>query len=785
MSGGTSIYSMITGIGDSFGKSYESARKQAQEDEAPAIFGQLLGINAAPSAAPAPGSTLGTLGQGPAPAGNAVPAFAGGQASMRSPGNGGETEKRFIGALKDGGLTNPYGLAAVAAYAAHESGYKGGNINGSWSDPSESGAPGTSGGILSWRGDRFANMRRLTAGAQDPVVAQAKFTLTENPDLTLALQNAKSPEEANRLMADAWKFAGYNRPGGEAQARLNSTRAYLAKLGGDAPAAAAPNAPGVPSMVAAAPPAITAQRPVQVAENEAQTQALEQRMGMMPATATADADMPAADARPAGFFVPGQGATAPAAPAAPIAGPTAPAAPQGFAGFGTGASRMSPEQASALQAAWKNPVTRPMATQIYGELMKGQASPWKLQQMGDQPVLFNERTAQIVPVGQGKRSTTTVGNAVVDTATGQVIYQGQDKDATKLQTVAPGNVLFDPVSRQPVFTAPNKETETKYSMQTAQDGTLLAVNPANPADVQVIRPGQQPRPLTADERRAYGVPDGAAAGMGSDGKPFGIGGGKTEVNVDTKGAGKFSEKANEIQAKRYGEMVDAADNAVPLRADVDTMSALAQDFASGKLAETRLGLAQYAKAAGMDDVATKLAGGKMESMEAFTALADKLVPRMRVPGSGSTSDAEGRSFRNSLPSLLKTREGNAIIADTFRGLADYQAQAGEIAGKALRGEVSQAEADQAIRALPSPFARFKEYRSGGAGAAAGSSAAPTSGTPAPAPVAKGAERVSLPGGYTAARALSDAKAAVAGGKDKAVIAERLRAYGIDPKRLDD
>jgi hypothetical protein len=780
MSGGTSIYSMITGIGDSFGKSYDAARKQAQEDEAPAIFGQLLGLNPAPAATVAPGTTLGTIGQGPGPAGNAVPAFAGGQASMRTPGAGGDTEKRFIGALKDGGLTNPYGLAAVAAYAAHESGYKGNNINGSWSDPSESGAPGTSGGILSWRGDRFANMRRLTAGAQDPVVAQAKFTLTENPDLTLALQNAKSPEEANRLMADAWKFAGYNRPGGEAAARLNSTRAYLAKLGGDAPAATAAGAPSVPSMVAAAPPAFAAQRPVQVAENEAQTQALEQRMGMMPAgapAATAEADMPAPDARPAGFFVPGQGATA---PAAPVAAPAAPAAPQGFAGFGTTASRMSPEQAAALQAAWKNPVTRPMATQIYGEMMKGQASPWKLQQMGDQPVLFNERTAQIVPVGQGKRSTTTVGNAVVDTATGQVIYQGQDKDATKLQTVAPGNVLFDPVTRQPVFTAPNKETETKYSMQTMQDGTLLAVNPANPADVQVIRPGQQPRPLTADERRAYGVPDGAAAGMGADGKPFGIGGSKTEVNVDTKGAGKFAEKASEIQAKRYGEMVDAADNAVPLRADIDTMSALAQDFASGKLAETRLGLAQYAKAAGMDDVATKLAGGKMESMEAFTALADKLVPRMRVPGSGSTSDAEGKAFRNSLPSLLKTREGNAIIADTFRGLADYQAQAGEIAGKALRGEVSQAEADQAIRALPSPFARFKEYRGGGAGTAAGSSAAPAS-----PPVAKGADRVSLPDGYSAARALSDAKAAVADGKDKTVIAERLRAYGIDPKRLDD
>ncbi len=62
-----------------------------------------------------------------------------------------------------------------------------------------------------------------------------------------------------------------------------------------------------------------------------------------------------------------------------------------------------------------------MATQIYGELLKGKQSQWQLQTMGDQPVLFNQATAQIVPVGQAKRQTATVGNTVIDTATGQPI----------------------------------------------------------------------------------------------------------------------------------------------------------------------------------------------------------------------------------------------------------------------------------------------------------------------------------------------------------------------------
>lgn len=144
---------------------------------------------------------------------------------------GGSIQDRFVGALRDGGLTNPNGLGAVAAYAQHESRYSPSNINGSWSDPSESGQAGTSGGILSWRADRLANMRAFTQGAADPVVAQAKFLLQENPQLTRSLQNASSPQEANDLMARAWKFAGYNRPGGEYASRLATTQDFVKRLG--------------------------------------------------------------------------------------------------------------------------------------------------------------------------------------------------------------------------------------------------------------------------------------------------------------------------------------------------------------------------------------------------------------------------------------------------------------------------------------------------------------------------------------------------------------------------
>ncbi|MCJ2065179.1 hypothetical protein MKK63_21035, partial [Methylobacterium sp. J-088] len=180
-----------------------------------------------PTGAPTPVVQPGAQGLASAAMGALGPSSA--QAATMDPG---DIRGRFIGTLQQGGLTNPNGLGAVAAYAQHESRYSPGNIIGSWSDPSESGQAGQSGGILSWRADRLANMKAFTQGAADPVTAQANFLLQENPQLTQALQNAQSPSEAHRLMADAWKFAGYDRPGGENAARLATTQAYANSFGG-------------------------------------------------------------------------------------------------------------------------------------------------------------------------------------------------------------------------------------------------------------------------------------------------------------------------------------------------------------------------------------------------------------------------------------------------------------------------------------------------------------------------------------------------------------------------
>lgn len=136
----------------------------------------------------------------------------------------------------DNTITNPFGLAAVAATGKAESRFSPRNVNRTWSDPSESGQAGTAGGIMSWRGERLANLQTYAAskgeqGNGSPQT-QAEFLLREDPNLIMALNNAKSVEEAQRIINRAWKFAGWNRPGGEAAERLATANAILPNFQG-------------------------------------------------------------------------------------------------------------------------------------------------------------------------------------------------------------------------------------------------------------------------------------------------------------------------------------------------------------------------------------------------------------------------------------------------------------------------------------------------------------------------------------------------------------------------
>lgn len=186
-----------------------------------------------------------------------------------------EVRDTFMNTVKAGGLTNPYGLAAVAATGQAESNWSPGRLTSAWNDL---GKP--SGGAMSWRAERLQAMRNFTRGAEDPAVAQAQFFLKEDPQLVAALNEAKSPEEANRLMANAWRFKGYNEPGsGEFARREALTRQYASQMAPAAAPQAAPTASFAPQVAPAPNPAAAAQVTAPTTPQPAQPQFAAPKVG--------------------------------------------------------------------------------------------------------------------------------------------------------------------------------------------------------------------------------------------------------------------------------------------------------------------------------------------------------------------------------------------------------------------------------------------------------------------------------------------------------------------------
>ncbi|NNH44837.1 hypothetical protein HLI03_24780 [Rhizobium laguerreae] len=132
-------------------------------------------------------------------------------------------------------VTNPYGLAAIASTGQSESQFSTKRANSSWSDPSGSGKPGTSGGIMSWRNTRLQKLYNFAAAKGEKPSAispqtQAEFFLQEDPRLIARLNAAQSLQEAQRLMNRAWQFDGYDEPGNKEVAdRLATARSFMSQ----------------------------------------------------------------------------------------------------------------------------------------------------------------------------------------------------------------------------------------------------------------------------------------------------------------------------------------------------------------------------------------------------------------------------------------------------------------------------------------------------------------------------------------------------------------------------
>jgi hypothetical protein len=174
---------------------------------------------------------------------------------------------------------------------------------------------------------------------------------------------------------------------------------------------------------------------------------------------------------------------------------------------------------------------------------------------------------------------------------------------------------------------------------------------------------------------------------------------KTDVNIDTQGGTAFAKAGGTAIAKRFEKLSEEGDTATTDLAMIGQLRDLGAVVKTGAPAAIQGWLAERGIKVG-DNVG---------AVEAYGSIIDKLTPSQRIPGSGATSDYEGKMFKNSLPKLINTPEGNQIIETTLAGLAQSKIERAKIAEEALSGEIKPAEAMKKMRDLPNPYDNFKKF----------------------------------------------------------------------------
>lgn len=181
--------------------------------------------------------------------------------------------------------------------------------------------------------------------------------------------------------------------------------------------------------------------------------------------------------------------------------------------------------------------------------------------------------------------------------------------------------------------------------------------------------------------------------------------GATTINNGSN-TSEFVKKSDEAAAKRMDEIVAAGQTAPQTMADMQQLIDLGTAIGTGQGAQIKAKLGPYAHALGIDI-------SNLGDIQAYEAITSRLAPQMRATGSGASSDRDVSMFLQSLPSLRNLPQGNEIIANTMKSVAQNKINSAEIASKAQRGEISWQDADREIRELPNPYDVFKEFQKQG------------------------------------------------------------------------
>lgn len=240
------------------------------------------------------------------------------------------------------------------------------------------------------------------------------------------------------------------------------------------------------------------------------------------------------------------------------------------------------------------------------------------------------------------------------------------------------------------------------------DSTLFDKSSGRTLPVSSFRPLVDPT-----ERARFGIP-------ADDKRPYQVGPNnklinpppETRLNIDQRQETAFTQAAGRENAQRYSKIAEQGYQASAMVGDLNTLREIGGRITTGKTAQIKEALGPWASV-----LDVKIDG--LDDLQAYKAIVARMAPRMRIPGSGAQSDFELRQFLEQMPSLGRTPGGNEIVANTLQALAEHQRAAGDIASRALAGELKPRDAERLIRELPDPMTMWRKSRGASPAAPAG------------------------------------------------------------------
>lgn len=180
---------------------------------------------------------------------------------------------------------------------------------------------------------------------------------------------------------------------------------------------------------------------------------------------------------------------------------------------------------------------------------------------------------------------------------------------------------------------------------------------------------------------------------------------KPTVTIDQKSESALEAKRGEGLGSRLNKIAEQGQDARQQLALVGRLGNLLETSGTG----SKQAFTNWVRGTLGPDIAKTL-GPNAGDIEAANALINYLLPRMRVAGTGTTSDRDLAAFQAALPSLLSDENGKRLVTQTLGGIYKMQADAAEIAERWQVGEYGPAEAVKKLRELGDPFESFRAHQ---------------------------------------------------------------------------